>query len=88
MDDQAVGLKKTALDDALAKVGPNVGIKFGAELFDEFRKRGWLTLETFGVLGTGFLSEKLPAYGRTHFAYVSWDVSDNDFQAGNDAQRP
>ena len=87
MDDAAAQAIKSDLDRALTEVGPNVGIAFGTELFAEFRKRGWLTLETFGVLGTTFLATKLPAYSRTHHAFATWDVPDLEFRVGKDDAR-
>jgi len=33
---------KAALDKQLESASPNVGIAFGVELFNEFKKRGWL----------------------------------------------
>lgn len=73
---------KAELDKQLAGVSPNVGIAFGIELFEEFRRRGWFTLESFGVLGTSLFSEKLPAYKSTHFVFLSWDLKDLEFKVG------
>jgi hypothetical protein len=73
---------KAELDKQLQSAAPNVGVAFGVELFDEFRRRGWFTLEDFGVLGTSIFSGKLPAYRRTHFAFQSWDLSELEFRVG------
>lgn len=73
---------KAELDRQLVGTPPNVGIAFGVELFDEFRKRSWFTLENFSVLGTSSFSEKLPAYKRSHFVFPSWDLDDLEFKVG------
>ena len=63
MDAKAI---KDKLGTALASVSPGIGIALGTALFDAFRERGWLTLETFSVPGTSFFQCKLPAYQGTH----------------------
>lgn len=73
---------KVELDTQLKSAHPNVGIAFGVELFGEFRKRGWFTLETFGVLGTTLFSEQVPAYSKTHFVFPSWAIQDLEFRVG------
>jgi len=73
---------KLELDKQLEVAVPNVGIAFGVELFDEFRKRGWFTLEVFGTLGTTLFAERVPAYDKTHFAFPSWGISDREFIVG------
>lgn len=83
MDDALVTKIKERLDNELTKLGPNVGIAFGLELFDAFRDRGWITLQTFGVLGTSFGATKLPAYG-SHFAFPTWDLPETEFKIGTD----
>jgi len=84
MDERTAKGIKARLDDELSKVGPNVGIAFGFKLFGVFRELGWLTLHKFGVLGTRFASLKLPAY-RSHFAFTTWDIPENEFKVGRDA---
>jgi hypothetical protein len=74
--------KRADLDAALRSVPPNVGIAFGFDLFSAFAARGWVTMEDFGTAGTALFSGRLPAYQRTHFAFVSMDVPDEDFQVG------
>jgi hypothetical protein len=85
MDDARAKQIKATLDLQLKNADPNVGIAFGSELFAAFRMRGWLTLETFGVLGTTQFAEAFPAYGKSHFAFVTWDVPDDGFQIGKNA---
>jgi hypothetical protein len=75
---------KEGLDAALANEGPNVGIAFGTSLFDEFRQRGWLKMEEFGMLGTSVFAEKVPAYNRTHFAFPNWDLPEFAFKVGTE----
>jgi hypothetical protein len=38
--------------------------------------------EQLSVLGTTIFKSGLPAYDRTHFAFMSWDVPDSDFRVG------
>lgn len=75
-------IKKAELDEELKSASPNVGIAFGTELFNEFLNRGWLTLETFGALGTTLFSDKVHAYQKTHVAFSSLDIEDLDFKVG------
>lgn len=84
MDDQVASAAKARLDDQLKTVGPNVGIAFGLDLFDAFRSRGWIKLETGSILGTGFMAIKLPAYGKTHYAFSTWDIPEDGFFVGSD----
>jgi hypothetical protein len=71
---------KTALDAALIGLPPNNAILFGIDLFDEFRQRGWFTLENFGILGTQFLAQELPAYDKTHFVCSTWSIPVDEFR--------
>lgn len=73
---------KAELDKELQNTSGNVGIAFGTELFNEFKKRQWFTLETFGALGTTIFSEQLPAYNKTHFVFRSWGINDLEFKIG------
>jgi len=73
---------KAELDKQLKDAPLNVGIVFGTELFNEFRKRNWFTLEEFGVLGTTLFAMRLPAYEKTHFVFSSWDIPDLKFKVG------
>lgn len=85
MDEAKVQMAKGELDSALAAASSNIGIAFGETLFKEFRTRGWLTLEIFGALGTTLFESRLPAYDKTHYAFMSWDVADEKFAVGKDA---
>jgi hypothetical protein len=85
MDDAVAKAKKSELDKELMAVGPNVGVAFGAELFNEFVNQGWITLETFGALGSTVWSMKLPAYAKTHYAIWHWGVPGYGFVVGKDA---
>ena len=75
-------IAKEQLEKELVSVDANTGIAFGEELFLEFKKRGWLTLETFGVLGTSLFSVQVPAYNKTHFAFPSWSIGGLEFKVG------
>jgi hypothetical protein len=85
MDKAVVDAKKAALDQALLGVGSNVGIAFGVILFEEFVRREWITLETFGVVGSSLWNTKLPAYDRTHYAFWNWGLPEHEFMVGKDA---
>jgi hypothetical protein len=80
-DETAEGIRNE-LDAALASAPDTVGIAFGIELFDEFRRRDWFTLETFGALGTSLFAEQLPAYRHTHFVFPTWGVPNREFRVG------
>jgi hypothetical protein len=73
---------KAALDKQLESASPNVGIAFGVELFNEFKKREWFTLETFGALGSLFGAHQVPAYNKTHFVFQTWNIEDLEFKVG------
>lgn len=75
--------KKAELDKLLENAPANVGIAFGTELFNEFRNRGWFTLETFGALGTTLFAELVPAYKKTHFVFPSWGIQEAEFKIGS-----
>ncbi|MGJ4882902.1 hypothetical protein [Bradyrhizobium sp. HKCCYLRH3097] len=83
MDDELATKVKEQLDAQLANAAPNVGIAFGLDLFDAFRDRKWITLNTFGALGTSFGATKLPAYG-SHYAFPTWDLPENEFKVGEE----
>jgi hypothetical protein len=74
--------KKAELDKQLEGAPQNVGIAFGTELFNEFRKRGWFTLEVFGALGTTLFAGQVPTYKKTHFAFLSWGIKEREFEVG------
>lgn len=78
----AYDLIKAELDKQLAGASPSAGIAFGTELFNEFRKRGWFTLEVFSVLGTSLFPDRVPAYNKTHFVFPSWGIQDVEFKVG------
>lgn len=75
--------KKAELDKQLENAPANVGIAFGTQLFNEFRNRGWFTLETFGALGTTLFAEQVPAYKKTHFVFPSWGIQETEFKIGS-----
>jgi hypothetical protein len=82
MNDAAARAKQAELDTELRQASANVGIAFGFDLFLAFSARGWVTMEDFGAAGTTLYSGRLPAYQRTHFAFVSMDVPDEDYEIG------
>jgi hypothetical protein len=72
-----ISLMKDALDAELVGRQPTVGIGLSLKLFDEFRKRGWLTIERFGEWGID-----APAYHATHPAFCNWQLPDLEFRVG------
>ena len=70
----------------LTLANPNLGIAFGDKLFLEFKTRGWLRLETFGALGTTLFAIQIPAFDKTHFAFISWNNDDLAFTVGQQTQ--
>ena len=71
---------KFDLDAALTNLPANNAIMFGEELFQEFRNREWFTLELFGVVGTTLFGAKVPAYNKTHYVFISWDIPSMEFR--------
>ena len=82
MDDTKAKRIRSELDRELLLFSTKVGIFFGQELFNEFRDRKWITLETFGAEGTFVLKENVPAYDKTHLAILDWGISDLEFRVG------
>lgn len=76
---------KAKLDAELVNVRADMGIAFGEELFAEFRKCGWIKLEKFGPLGLDIFPMQLPAYAKTHYAHLTWDIPAKEFRVGKDA---
>ncbi len=84
MSDQTILKIKAELDAALIGVRPMMGILFNDSLFDEFRRRGWITLEKFNLEDFGF-HDPMPAYNKTHFASATWGLKNNEYRIGRDA---
>lgn len=82
MDAQAIDELFQRLDFIMKDTPAGVGVAMGYDLFGECRKRGLLSMETFSVLGTGFLPNILPTYKGKHFAFVHPGLTDWDFQIG------
>jgi hypothetical protein len=82
MNDAAAKAVQAELDAALKQAPADAGIAFGFDLFLAFTARGWLTMEDFGAAGASLYRGRLPAYQRTHFAFVSLDVPDEDYEIG------
>jgi hypothetical protein len=86
MDEAEAVRIKNQLDAELLRAGPNVGIAFGIELFEEFDERRWLTLETFGAFA--LFPARMPAYARTHCALRTWDLANREFRVGRNKTVP
>jgi len=85
MDDEPLLKIKDALDKDLEGRDPRVGIAFGIELFDEFRRKDWITLEIFvGIFG---FEAPMPAYKKTHHAFPNWGLPPCEYRIGKDGQR-
>jgi hypothetical protein len=80
----AIEHKRRELDNQLKSAGINVGIAFGIQLFEDFRSRGWFTIEDFSPWGTGIFPVKVPAYQKTHFVFPTWDLPVDGFVVGRD----
>jgi hypothetical protein len=87
MDDNVAGAIKAELNKALTGVGPSIGILFGLELFAEFRKRKWLSVEKWGALGSTLFEARIPTYGQTHPVTATWDIPEAEFKVGKDASK-
>jgi hypothetical protein len=72
-----ISLIKDALDAELGGRQPTIGIGLSLRLFDEFRKRGWLTIERFGEWGID-----APAYHSSHPAFCNWQLPGLEFRVG------
>lgn len=70
------------LQKQIAVVGQNIGVRLGLALGAELIRRGLLTNEKFGYLGTEFGLTEVQAFQRTHAAFPAWDLGDWDFQVG------
>lgn len=75
---------REALDAALKDVRPMMGIVFGEELYREFRKRGWITEENFGLEPYGF-KDPQTVYDETHHAWESLEIPPLEYRIGRDA---
>jgi hypothetical protein len=76
---------KADIDAILAQhQGSKASIAFGFDLYQEFAKRGWFTMETFTVGGTDAFPFEVPAYERSHFAYAAWGLPEEEFRVGPD----
>ncbi|MGD0187413.1 MAG: hypothetical protein ABSC25_19485 [Roseiarcus sp.] len=79
MDDTSANQTRASLDAILANRKATVGIGFGISLFDEFKKRGWFTLESFAEWGSA------EAYEKTHLAFVLMNLPVLEFKVGSDS---
>jgi hypothetical protein len=67
---------REALDAGLAGRAPTVGVGLSPKHFEEFRARGWLTIERLGEWGDA------PAYRASHLAFPNWELAEGEFQIG------
>jgi len=70
MDDAAIADLIERVDKATQDAPREVGVAMGAKLYEAVCDRGLVSMETFSVLGSGFLPHSLPAYRGTRFVYV------------------
>jgi hypothetical protein len=81
-----VMIAKADIDAILAKhQGAKASIAFGFDLYREFARQGWLKMESFTAWGTGAFPMPVPAYRQSHFAYLDWNLPEEDFLVGPDA---
>lgn len=60
----------------------DVGLGLGEALYREASRRGLITLEEFSWIGSGFLTDRLPAFERKHFVFVHPGLDDWEFRFG------
>ena len=82
VDDAVANTIRTNLDSELSRVGANVGVFFGQEVFNEFCERKWITLETFSIAGAFEFDDLLPVYNQTHLAIVTPEITGTEFSVG------
>jgi len=85
MDDAHVDGLLVRVKIAGANAPREVGLAMGAELYQAAAKRGMITLEDFSVFGTGFLSQRLPAFERQHFVFQHPELGDWEYRFGEPA---
>lgn len=82
MDDVEFELIKNRINEELVKFEPDVGIAFGSLLFSQFAARKLIALEETSLLGIMPLPFKLPAYQKTHYAFVHWALRPREYLIG------
>jgi len=72
---------KSAIDKELEAGGNDrgVGVAFGLDLYREFAKRSWITLEDPKAVGFPPL---WPFYNKVHAAYADWRLDDLNYEVG------
>jgi hypothetical protein len=75
--EEEVALIKEALDAALVGRQATMGVGLSATLFEEFRKRGWLTIRRIGEWGVD-----APVYHASHPTFPNWELPDQEFRVG------
>ncbi len=83
MNEESLFKAKSALDEELKGKKPRTAVAFGAELFQEFRRRGWITLDKFDLEPFGF-KDPMPTYDSTHYAFLNWGLPDYEYRVGSD----
>ncbi|WP_445501108.1 hypothetical protein [Microvirga sp. G4-2] len=86
-------LSKDDLNQVITKIdahlnglnSKNLGIKFGADVFDALVKAGKIKKAVFSVLGTGAFPMELPAYDGTYAAWRDWELGDWEVEFGTPA---
>ena len=76
------------LDHDLARLPKSIGIVFGHQLFKELERRSLITPQKFAVLQSALGLETIPAYRRSHVAFVSEKVAPDTYRIGQMATSP
>jgi hypothetical protein len=82
MDDALANQTRMKLDAELSRFSHGVVISFGATLWHEFFRRGWITKELFGAEGTKLFATAVPAYDRIHLAVFNSFLHDTEYKVG------
>jgi hypothetical protein len=75
--EEEVVLIKEALDAALVGRQATMGVGLSPKLFEEFRQRGWLTIERVGEWGVD-----APVYHASHPTFPNWEIPELEFRVG------
>lgn len=84
LDETAMQLVRGQIDNELQARSSKVGIKFGGEIFDEFKARGWIALAEGSIMGTGVFPVPQYAYRDIHPAHYDGEMGGMDWEVGSD----
>lgn len=70
------------LDHDLARMPKSIGVVFGHEIFKELERRSLITPQKFAVLQSELGLDAIPAYRRSHVAFVSDRLMPDGYRIG------